>query len=291
MTVFRATPSRLVSAVAKRWRRLAGPLLVVAFAGVAFAAFSVTSDSAQAQSATAVGASTTTTAVLKPGQQLFVEHCASCHGVNAQGTERAPSLWTAGAAGVNFYLSTGRMPLNNAKAQPLDHTPFFTPKQIDEITQFVIGEGKSRGKSGPAIPTVQPLCHNQDSAGLNEKSCVTLSEGRYLYTLNCAACHNAQGSGGMLAGGMTVPPVLHATKTQIAEAPRVGPRPMPKFGEGQLNENQLSAIVHYVKYLQHPEDHGGMPIGHFGPLGEGFVGILLGFGSLLLIVRLMGTRG
>lgn len=278
----------MVSLLATRWSRLAGPVLVVAFAGMAFAAFTVTTNSAQAQTASAV---TATTVTLHPGQQLFDEHCASCHGVNAQGTQRAPSLWSAGPAAVDFYLSTGRMPLNNARLQALGHAPYFTPKQIEQITDFVVSEGKSRGKTGPAIPTVQPLCHNQNSGKLENNSCVTLSQGQQLYTLNCAACHNAQGSGGMLSNGNTVPPVLHATKTQIAEAPRVGPRPMPRFGERQLSENQLSAIVHYVQYLQHPEDHGGMPIGHFGPLGEGFVGILLGFGSLLLIVRLMGTRG
>lgn len=288
MTFFRTTPKRMVRLLATRWSRLAGPVLVVAFAGVAFAAFTVTTNSAQAQTATAATAARIT---ISPGQQLFEEHCSSCHGLNAEGTERAPSLWTAGAAGVNFFLSTGRMPLNNAHAQPLDHTPFFSPEQIRQITAFVVHEGESRGKSGPAIPTVQPLCANQNSGKLQNKSCVTLSQGQQLYTLNCAACHNAQGSGGMLSNGNTVPPVLHATTTQIAEAPRVGPRPMPRFGERQLDENQLSAIVHYVKYLQHPEDHGGMPIGHFGPLGEGFVGILLGFGSLLLIIRLMGTRG
>lgn len=289
MTVFRTTPKRLAGALRGRWPRLGGPLLVVAFAAMAFAAFTVTTTSAQAQG-TASQASTSTS-TLRPGQQLFDEHCAACHGVNAQGTERAPSLWTAGAAAVDFYLSTGRMPLDNPKAQALIHSPFFTPKQIAEITAFVVGEGKSHGKAGPAIPSVQPLCKNEDSGSLDKKSCVTLSQGQQLYTLNCAACHNAQGSGGMLANGFMVPSLLQATKTQIAEAPRVGPLPMPKFGDRQLSKNQLSAIVHYVSYLQHPEDRGGMPIGHFGPLGEGFVGILLGFGALLLIVRLMGTRG
>ena len=44
------------------------------------------------------------------GHSLFLQSCASCHGLDAQGTQEAPSLIGAGAAAVDFQVSTGRMP-------------------------------------------------------------------------------------------------------------------------------------------------------------------------------------
>ena len=46
------------------------------------------------------------------GPQLYQNGCSSCHGVALQGTPGvAPSLIGVGAGPVDFYLSTGRMPL------------------------------------------------------------------------------------------------------------------------------------------------------------------------------------
>ena len=44
------------------------------------------------------------------GKSLFLANCASCHGLNAQGTLSGPSLIGVGAASVDFQVSTGRMP-------------------------------------------------------------------------------------------------------------------------------------------------------------------------------------
>ena len=60
--------------------------------------------------ARAAGSPQSETAV-EVGQGLDLEGCASCHGLNAEGTSVAPSLIGAGAASVHFQVSTGRMPL------------------------------------------------------------------------------------------------------------------------------------------------------------------------------------
>src|SRR5260370_9223270 len=44
------------------------------------------------------------------GRQIFEQTCATCHGLEAQGTAVAPSLIGVGAAAVDFQVSTGRMP-------------------------------------------------------------------------------------------------------------------------------------------------------------------------------------
>src|SRR5580704_10823978 len=47
------------------------------------------------------------------GHQLFEAECSSCHGTDATGTANGPSLIDAGAIAADFYLRTGRMPLND----------------------------------------------------------------------------------------------------------------------------------------------------------------------------------
>ena len=45
------------------------------------------------------------------GQKLFQANCATCHGMNAEGTADGPSLIGVGAAAVDFQVGTGRMPM------------------------------------------------------------------------------------------------------------------------------------------------------------------------------------
>jgi ubiquinol-cytochrome c reductase cytochrome c subunit len=49
-------------------------------------------------------------------------------------------------------------------------------------------------------------------------------------------------------------------------------------------------VASYVQYLHHPRDRGGLPLGHLGPIPEGFVAWVVGLGVLLLAARLIGTR-
>jgi ubiquinol-cytochrome c reductase cytochrome c subunit len=94
-----------------------------------------------------------------------------------------------------------------------------------------------------------------------------------------------------LGYGDIVPPLRKSSSLDVAEAVRVGPKPMPVFGPQTLSDQQVADIATYVQYLHHPEDRGGLGLGHLGPIPEGFVGWVVGMGSLLLIARLIGTRG
>lgn len=294
-----ATRSRL----GNHRRILAGPLAVVAAGLVAFgffAGFAGTSSATQP-------IVTRNAKVLEQGQALFNTHCSSCHGVGGVGTSRAPSLIHVGAAAADFYLITGRMPLNSKGEQALQHTPFFNAKEIEALVSYVAdlphtgyrpnpaaSKWNSPPHLGPRIPNILPLCPNGKQSGTSggaNANCVTLSYGQQTYALNCAQCHQIAGSGGILANGMIVPSLKAAPPLVVAEAIRVGPQPMPRFGTGQISEKQLSALVHYVQYLHSPEDHGGFSISGFGPVAEGFVGILVGLGLLLFVARMIGTRG
>jgi ubiquinol-cytochrome c reductase cytochrome c subunit len=205
------------------------------------------------------------------GRDLFQTGCQSCHGVDAQGIHgRGPSLHGVGAASADFYLSTGRMPLDESKAQP-DRTerPYEQPA-IDSLVAYIGSLG------GPSVPQV-------DLAG------ASVSDGQRLFTQNCAGCHQVAGRGGVMAGAF-VPTLLKASPRQIVEAARIGPYVMPRFGEAQLSDAELASIARYVQYAKHPHNPGGWALFDVGPVPEGMVAWLVGLLALLFVIRVLGKR-
>lgn len=206
------------------------------------------------------------------GLELYVPGCATCHGVGGEGTAQGPSLIGVGAASVDFMLSTGRMPLADPGDQPTRNAPRYSPGEIEAIVAYVT----SLGPGGAAIPLVAPASGD-------------LSRGRELYVANCLACHGAGAQGASVGGGAVAPALDEATATQVGEAARIGPGLMPPFGEEQIDEQDLDALVRYVRSLRDLEDRGGLGLGHVGPVVEGLIGWLVGLGLLVLVARLTGT--
>lgn len=304
-------PLRAVSrlALGPKRPRAAGPALVVVLAAVAFSVMAFAAPAGSAQPA----AVSTNPSDIAAGRTLFIAHCSSCHGDNGVGSQEAPELINAGAAAADFYLSTGRMPLSDPHKQALRHRPYFNKTQIRQLVAYVNALPKINGRpndTGPTIPNVAPTCDTKGGAGNvashqdfegpggtggglgghGKGECTTLAEGLQLFSLNCAQCHDASGSGGMLSKGNVVPSLSQANAVTVAEAVRVGPNPMPIFGPKQLTDKQVSAIANYVQYLRDPANRGGLAIAHFGPVPEGFVGIVIGLFILLVVTRLIGTR-
>jgi ubiquinol-cytochrome c reductase cytochrome c subunit len=207
------------------------------------------------------------------GQSIFEEGCSSCHGFTGKGVEgRGPSLIGAGAAAADFYLRTGRMPLNQVGDEPLRSPPHYPGHKIRALVAYVGSLGK-----GPAIPTVDP----------EEGS---LSEGLQLFGESCAGCHGIGGKGGVAIGGYA-PPLGAATPRQVGEAIRVGPYLMPRFSEAQLSDEEVDSIARYVELTKEPDDAGGWGIGHIGPVPEGLIAWLAAIAAILLVARLIGERG
>jgi len=213
------------------------------------------------------------TALVAEGADLYAVACTSCHGADGEGVEgRGPSLAQAGAASADFYLSSGRMPMDDPQGQTQRKPPAYAPEEIDALVAFVATLGE-----GPAIPDTDP----QDG---------DLPTGQQLYTANCAACHNSAGSGGALGQSIYAPAVTDATLLQVAEATRIGPGAMPAFGPGTLDDEEVASIQRYVGYLKDPRDPGGAPLGRLGPVPEGAVAWLVGVGSLLVVARWLGAH-
>lgn len=217
-------------------------------------------------------------------RSIFLGDCAVCHGADARGTRLGPDLHGAGAAQVDFQLSTGRMPVPTGDASEhrqrpsaataqARRTPKYDAATRRALTHYVVALAGGRGA---AIPELRA------DAG-------DLAAGGTAFRLQCAACHAWSGDGGALLQ-REAPSTHPATARQIAEAVRAGPGNMPAFGRAALSDAQLQSLVRYVRYLDHSDNRGGDPLWHLGPLAEGAVAIVVGLGLLVLAVRWIGTR-
>ncbi|MDQ3766853.1 MAG: c-type cytochrome [Actinomycetota bacterium] len=205
---------------------------------------------------------------VEAGRRIFEAGCASCHGEGGEGG-LGPDIRDAGAASAHFQLITGRMPLADPDAQAVRKEPAYSEAQIDQLIAYVASLG-----SGPAIPTV-------DLSGTN------LSTGAELFIANCSPCHGATANGGATGRG-SLAPSLHPSKPLIvAEAMITGPGQMPNFGFDAATRNQ---IIRYVRYLQTRPNPGGADLGGIGPVPEGFAGLAIGMGALVLIALFIGKE-
>ena len=205
------------------------------------------------------------------GFTLYQGTCASCHGIALQGTQGvAPSLRGVGPGPVDFYLSTGRMPLDNPHSQPQRNQPAFNRSQIDALIAYVASFG------GPPAPTTDPARGD-------------LALGFHEFTLNCAGCHQIVARGGITVNAQ-VPDLQESTPQEVAEAVRMGPYLMPHFDANQIDQHQLDSIARYVAWTRRPTNAGGWGIYNIGPIPEGIVAWFIGLAALVIVARLIGER-
>jgi ubiquinol-cytochrome c reductase cytochrome c subunit len=210
---------------------------------------------------------------IRAGRTLYQANCSTCHGLNAEGTQRGPSLQGVGPAAVDFMLSSGRMPLAAPNYQPVRGQPKFDPAQIADLVAYV----QTIAPGGEPIPTVDP---NQGD----------LARGSSLFLGNCAACHGAGATGDSIGGGEIAPSLNPPDATQIAEAIRTGPGEMPPFGSNTLSEGDVNSLARYLLWIRDNGDPGGLPLGRVGAVAEGLVAIVIGLGILVLVIRLTGSK-
>ncbi len=219
--------------------------------------------------APARGDSTPRSALAGRGAELYAENCSSCHGIAGAGIGEpstvhgvgdvagfGPSLRGVGALAADFYLRTGYMPLRNPSVQPRRSKVEFSPDQIRALVAYVASLAP-----GPGIPTPHPARGS-------------LSEGMSLFVQNCAGCHQAAAAGGYVPDAVA-PPLGPNSPRDIAEAVRIGPNLMPRFSQSRLTDAQLDSLIAYLLYARHPDDRGGVALGHVGPVPEGLVAWLV----------------
>ena len=199
------------------------------------------------------------------GEKLFAANCATCHGMNLQGSTQGPSLIGVGAASVDFQVGTGRMPLAATGPQAEEKPVQFTEEQVAALAAFVASKGP-----GPAIPA-EDLLQGEGNAAV----------GAELFRINCAMCHNVAGAGGALTEGKFAPPLGGVTPQHIYEAMITGPQNMPVFNDSNISPEDKANIITYLKYLDETPSVGGYGLGDLGPVSEGLFIWIFGLGAIV----------
>jgi ubiquinol-cytochrome c reductase cytochrome c subunit len=241
---------------ARRRRPVAGyavVLLGLVLVGAIYATITGSGDSA------ASTAPTTSQAQIAKGRQIFQMTCATCHGLQAQGTAVAPSLIGVGSAAVDFQVSTGRMPAKEPSAENERKPPQLNKTQTRQVAAYIASLA-----GGPAIPTPAMVSTSGASVAL----------GQELFTADCAQCHSFVGAGGALTDGKSAPPLTEATPTQIYEAMLTGPEAMPVFNNTTITPDEKRDIIAYVTQTRVTPNPGGFSLGRVGPVTEGLVAFL-----------------
>jgi ubiquinol-cytochrome c reductase cytochrome c subunit len=275
------TPSRKPRGPRSRFRRrLAGALALgigLLAAGGMYTAFAPEPQVAKAQEGD--------TALIAQGQELYNNHCITCHGANLQGvTDRGPSLIGVGDAAVYFQVGTGRMPLARQEAQAQRKPPIaeFDPgtevgaANLDALGAFIQANG-----GGPTRPDAEGEALRGDDP----------ARGGELFRLNCASCHNFTGRGGALSSGKYAPTLDPASEMDIYTAMLTGPQNMPKFSDRQLAPDEKEDIIAYVESVTNGNNNpGGNPLGGIGPVSEGLVAFIVGIAAMIGFALWLGAK-
>jgi ubiquinol-cytochrome c reductase cytochrome c subunit len=239
-----------------RRRRVARYAVVVLGLGLAGSVYAAITGAGESSAATAP---TTMQQQIARGQVIFQQTCATCHGLEAQGSNVAPSLIGVGSAAVYFQVSTGRMPLREQAPEADRKPPQLTPAQTLAVAQYIQSLG-----GGPTIPTPAQV----STSGAN------VALGQELFTADCAQCHNFDGAGGALTNGQYAPSLNPSTPTQIYTAMLTGPQAMPVFDDTTITPAEKRDIIAYVINTRNTPNPGGFSLGRVGPVTEGLVAFL-----------------
>ena len=247
-----------------RYRRhkAAGPFLLL-FALLAIGAtFSVASATTSAETTAA-----DRSVQIEEGRQIFLKGCSSCHGINAEGAQIAPSLIGVGAASVDFQVGTGRMPMADMSTQAMRKDPIYNAEETAALAAYV-----ATLAPGPAIPGESELNFERDGS---------TAEGGELFRNNCAMCHNFAGQGGALSQGKYAPTLMGVEPKHIYEAMVTGPQSMPVFSDKTITPEEKLSIIKWIKAAEKEPNLGGASLGRVGPVTEGLLGWVLGLGMLI----------
>ena len=253
--------------------RFASPmLLLIALitVGSTFSAISASAEKPEALSAEARSVQ------IEEGRQIFLKGCSSCHGLNAEGSDIAPSLIGVGAASVDFQVATGRMPMADMSVQAMRKPRVYNEEQTAALAAYVASLAP-----GPAIPTEEMLNYERDG---------NLAEGGELFRTNCAMCHNFAGQGGALTKGKYAPTLMGIEPVHIYEAMITGPQAMPVFSDKTLTPEEKLSIIKWIKAAENEPALGGMALGRVGPVTEGLFGWIFGLGLLIGIAVWLASK-
>jgi ubiquinol-cytochrome c reductase cytochrome c subunit len=190
-----------------------------------------------------------TSAERMTAETIYANQCATCHGSDGGGRtipgtdEVAPPLVgnpDVTVPYVDLTIRVGRMP-------PPENEPFDNRHR-----QVVIGDDDR-------ALLVTYLAEQFDLEGeIPQPPEGDAASGRAVYAANCAQCHGSTGAGGVAGAGAWTPDVIGRDDVAIAEAIRVGPFEMPRFGEEQISDQEIGDVAAFLDEVAGEE---GTPLG------------------------------
>jgi ubiquinol-cytochrome c reductase cytochrome c subunit len=224
---------------------------------------------AGASAAVAAGTDTSvaTELTVEDGKKLFQANCATCHGLDLEGSSTGPSLYGVGELAVEFQVATGRMPLQATAPQAPQKPAQFTEEQTLAMAAYVQSMAP-----GPTFPDEEILDGEGDVA-----------RGAELFRVNCAMCHNVAAAGGALTEGKYAPALTGTSALHMYAAMVTGPQNMPVFNDLTLTPEDKRDIISSLLFLQQNESPGGFSLGSLGPVSEGLFIWIFGIGGLIAL--------
>lgn len=218
-----------------------------------------------AMAATETPTAASTALTVEDGKKLFQANCATCHGLNLEGTPDGPSLYGVGELAVEFQVATGRMPLQMQGPQAPVKPVQFTQEQIEAMAAWV-----QSVSPGPTYPDEKILDGGGDVAA-----------GAELFRINCAMCHNVAAAGGALTEGKYAPALTETSALHLYAAMVTGPQNMPVFGDLNISAEEKRDIISALLWMQDDASVGGFTLGSLGPVSEGLFIWIFGIGTLI----------
>ncbi len=245
-------------------------LVLILLAGLLITGFAYA-----AANPTSANADTNAAGSIDSGRKLFLTNCATCHGINAQGTSIAPTLIGVGAAAVDFQVGTGRMPAAGPSVQIQPRAVLFSEQEISDLAAYVASLAP-----GPAIPPASAT----DPAGGD------IALGGQIFRVNCAMCHNFAGSGGALTRGKSAPSLMGVPGRFVYEAMLTGPQSMPVFADSNISPQNKQDIIAYLHNVHTTPSPGGLTLGNLGTIPEGLFVWVFGLTALIGCAVWLGSK-
>jgi ubiquinol-cytochrome c reductase cytochrome c subunit len=255
-----------------RRHKFATPVLII----VALSTLGFTFSAATAAPAKSTLAASAKSTLIAEGKEIFLKGCSTCHGLNAEGANIAPSLIGVGAASVDFQVGTGRMPMADMSQQAMRKAPLYTEEETAALAAYVASLAP-----GPASLTNEEIEWERDG---------NTAEGGELFRNNCAMCHNFAGQGGALTQGKYAPTLMGVEPKHIYEAMITGPQAMPVFSDKTITPEEKLSIIKWIKAAEAEPNLGGASLGRVGPVTEGLLVWTFGLGLLIGIAVWLAAK-
>jgi cbb3-type cytochrome c oxidase subunit III len=164
------------------------------------------------------------------GQKLFVAKCGGCHTLAAANT--------SGTTGPNLDDAFG-----GDRSQGFKQSTFENVV-LDQIRQAAPPMPKNLVKGQDAVDVAAFVAANAGVAGAAQKPSDLGTDGKTIFTSQCASCHTlkAAGTSGTIGPNLDqLKPAFPIVQHQV----EVGGGVMPAF-KGKLSQAQIDAVAHYV---------------------------------------------